>query len=85
MAFTAPDDYIFNKFGLDKNHRYGNLISHSNVRFIGDEARARRMLTFLREHYDADTTMTVEASLATGDPDEPISVYRYTSAAKATH
>ncbi len=40
------------------------------------------MLTFLREHYDSNVTMTKEASLTDNDdPNNSIGVYRYSKTA----
>ncbi|ETY71988.1 hypothetical protein BMOU_0729 [Bifidobacterium moukalabense DSM 27321] len=80
--FAAPDDYILDKHDLDKDHRYGNLINRSDVRLIGDKSTANRMLTFLREHYDSNVTMTKEVSLTDNDdPNNSIGVYRYSKTA----
>ncbi len=73
LIFTDPDDYILNQKNLDKSHRYGNLINRSNVRLIANEETAYRMLTFLREHYDSQVTMTNENSFNGSN----FSVYRY--------
>ena len=81
-SYTAPNIRILRRYHLDNDHLYVNLINRDNVFLISDEQTARRMLIFLREHYDARTAMTVESRLGKQGTTQTVAVWRYTRSGK---